>query len=287
MLVGCLERERELTVHFGPNSTPLPTHIIALFHHIEAKLPEDEAAKTLYVVISSDKGLCSGIHSSLSKFTRRTVTANDGIVVLGDKARTQLSRGATRNQIKVSVSAPAKAAPSYYEACLIADYILKNTEGFDKSVIVYNRFKSVIAFETTPMPIYRGTSISEARGYPTERQRQSMGRTYPNLPDSAPPFTAGLSAYEMSEDELVENLGEFHFVNALYWTIAEGQAAELAARRTAMENATKNAGEMIDKLTLLYNRSRQASITNELVDIITGGFESVSGGTCGSLWQTC
>lgn len=69
---------------------------------------------------------------------------------------------------------------------------------------------------------------------------------------------------------MVENLQEFHFANALYWAIAEGQASELAARRTAMENATKNAGEMIDKLTLLYNRSRQASITNELVDIITG-----------------
>jgi hypothetical protein len=61
-------------------------------------------------------------------------------------------------------------------------------------------------------------------------------------------------------------------VNSLYAAIAEGQASELAARRTAMENATKNAGEMIDKLTLLYNRSRQAAITNELVDIITGGF---------------
>ncbi|KAI9028687.1 ATPase, F1 complex, gamma subunit domain-containing protein [Hyaloraphidium curvatum] len=214
----------------------------ALFKYIEAKLPEEEG-KTLYIVVSSDKGLCSGIHSSLSKFTRRTVAADSGIVVLGDKARTQLGRGATRAQMKMSFSAPAKASPTYYEACLIADMILKNSEGFDKFVVVYNRFKSVIAFETTPMPVFRGAAITEA---------------------------PGLSQYEISEDEITENLGEFHFANALYWGIAEGQASELAARRTAMENATKNAGEMIDKLTLLYNRSRQASITNELVDIITG-----------------
>lgn len=62
----------------------------------------------------------------------------------------------------------------------------------------------------------------------------------------------------------MENLQEFAFANSIYWGLAEGHAAEMAAKRTAMENATKNAGEMIDRLTLTYNRGRQAVITNEL-----------------------
>jgi F-type H+-transporting ATPase subunit gamma len=75
---------------------------------------------------------------------------------------------------------------------------------------------------------------------------------------------AKLSAYEV-EDAVLKNYQEFAIANHLYWAIAEGYASEVSARRTAMENATKNAGEMIQKLTLVYNRSRQASITNDLV----------------------
>jgi ATP synthase F1 gamma subunit len=73
-----------------------------------------------------------------------------------------------------------------------------------------------------------------------------------------------LDAYE-NDDHILKNLEEFTLANTLYWTISEGYASEMAAKRSAMENATKSAGEMIQKLTLTYNRSRQASITNELV----------------------
>ena len=69
------------------------------------------------------------------------------------------------------------------------------------------------------------------------------------------------------EESTLKNFKEFSFANGLYWAIAEGYASEQAARRTAMENATKNANEMIQKLTLVYNRSRQASITNDLVSL--------------------
>ena len=80
---------------------------------------------------------------------------------------------------------------------------------------------------------------------------------------------ANLSAYEIEEDVL-ENFSEFLFANALYASSTEGYCSEMSAKRTAMEGATKNAGEMIQKLTLTYNRGRQASITNDLIDIITG-----------------
>ncbi len=86
-------------------------------------------------------------------------------------------------------------------------------------------------------------------------------------PTATPP--ANLAAYEV-EPPVLKSFEEFALANTLFWTIAEGAASEVAARRTAMENATKNAGEMINKLQLTYNRSRQASITNDLIDIITG-----------------
>ena len=100
----------------------------------------------------------------------------------------------------------------------------------------------MIAFETTSIPAYTLAAIKAS---------------------------PKLSAYEV-EDDVLANFAEFAFANSLYAAITEGTASEMAAKRTAMENATKNAGEMITKLTLTYNRSRQAAITNELCDIITG-----------------
>jgi F-type H+-transporting ATPase subunit gamma len=78
-----------------------------------------------------------------------------------------------------------------------------------------------------------------------------------------------LALYEI-EDHVLENFHQFLIANTVFWGLAEGFASEFSARRTAMENATKNAEEMVKKLTLTYNRSRQAVITNELCDIITG-----------------
>jgi F-type H+-transporting ATPase subunit gamma len=80
---------------------------------------------------------------------------------------------------------------------------------------------------------------------------------------------AKLAAYEV-EDEVLSNYHQFMLGSAVYTSLAEGFASEVSSRRTAMENATKNADEMVKKLTLTYNRSRQAVITNDLCDIITG-----------------
>lgn len=83
-------------------------------------------------------------------------------------------------------------------------------------------------------------------------------------------FLEQLAQFELEDDDIIQNFAEFSMANSVYHALVEGSASEIAARRSAMENATKNAGEMIDKLTMIYNRSRQATITNELVDIITG-----------------
>lgn len=84
---------------------------------------------------------------------------------------------------------------------------------------------------------------------------------------------ANFSAFEVDENVL-GNLREYALANSLYWALAEGHACEQSARRNAMENASKNAGDMIGKFTILFNRTRQAVITGELVEIITGATAS-------------
>lgn len=86
-------------------------------------------------------------------------------------------------------------------------------------------------------------------------------------------LTANFAAYEI-EDESLVNLQEYALANSLYWALAEGHACEQSARRNAMDNASKNAGDMIGKFTILFNRTRQAVITGELCEIIAGASAS-------------
>ncbi|KAI8051957.1 ATP synthase F1, gamma subunit [Syncephalis plumigaleata] len=213
----------------------------SLFEKAETVAPE--SAKSVLITVSSDRGLCGGIHSSVSKYTKRAVDASPEleVIILGDKAKAQVSRS-HGNGIQLSFNQLGKASPTYAEACAIVDTIQAENIQFDQARIVYNHFRSVIAYD----PV-------EAHVYSEEIFKNS----------------GNFSQYEI-EDDVLDNLYEYQFANTLYWTLTEGHAAEMAAKRTAMENATKNAGEMIDRLTLTYNRGRQAVITNELIDIITG-----------------
>ncbi|KAK9679728.1 atp3 gamma subunit of the F1 sector of mitochondrial F1F0 ATP synthase [Basidiobolus ranarum] len=215
---------------------------IDVYKQSEVAAPAD--AREVIVTVSSDRGLCGGIHSSVTKATKNILVQkpDSQVVVLGDKAKAQLSRTARAN-IVLSFNQLGKTNPTYTEACAIADTIQKADIEYDAAQVVYNQFTSAIAYEATTIPAYSGEVMK-----------------------AAPKF----AAYELEEDEVLQNLKEFTFANSLYWGLAEGHASEMSAKRTAMENATKNAGEIIDKLTLTYNRGRQAVITNELIDIITG-----------------
>jgi F-type H+-transporting ATPase subunit gamma len=147
-----------------------------------------------------------------------------------------------RKNIAISFNQIGKSIPTFDEASSIADVIKSSELEFDTASIVYNRFNSVISYEAQTIPVYSEDAFKAS----------------PNF-----------SVYEI-EDDVLANLQEFTFANSLYWALVEGHAAEMCAKRTAMENATKNAGEMIQKLTMTFNRGRQAVITNELIDIITG-----------------
>ncbi|PYI13543.1 ATP synthase F1 gamma [Aspergillus japonicus CBS 114.51] len=216
-----------------------------VFEQAETKPLEDK--KTLFVIASSDKGLCGGIHSGLSKATRRMLqqTPNADIVVLGEKAKAQLSR-TNANAIVLSFANVCKDVPTFADAQAIADQISLLPEDYASVKIIYNKFLNAQSYEPATVEAFSEEAITQS----------------PNL-----------SAYETDEETLT-NLREYALANSLFWALAEGHACEISARRNAMENASKNAGEMINKFQILYNRQRQAAITNELVEIITGATAS-------------
>ncbi|KAI6126814.1 ATP synthase F1 gamma [Pisolithus sp. B1] len=191
--------------------------------------PETPSKRKLFVVVSSDKGLCGGIHSSVSKATRRALAEPDQadpaspVMVIGDKSKAQLSRVLSQN-MTMSFNQIGRDIPTFADAAGVADLIVK-------SGIEYDSLRSLT---------------------------RSYSRKSP-----------GFRAYEM-EDDFAKDLAEFALANAIYAALVEAHACEQSARRNAMDNASNNAKDMINKLTLQYNRGRQASITNELVDIITG-----------------
>jgi len=218
-----------------------------VFENAETKPLEDADKKSLIVVASSDKGLCGGIHSGLTKRVRRMMAANPNcdIVVLGEKCKAQLSRSNAK-QIVLSFAGVGKDIPTFADAQAIADQIALLPTDYSDVQIIYNKFVNAQSYEATPIDAFSEEAIANS----------------PNF-----------SAFEI-DDEVLGNLREYALANSLFWALAEGHACEQSARRNAMDNASKNAGDMISKYQILFNRTRQAVITGELVEIITGAAAS-------------
>ncbi|KAJ3790122.1 ATPase, F1 complex, gamma subunit domain-containing protein [Lentinula aff. detonsa] len=208
----------------------------------------------LFIVVSSDKGLCGGIHSSVTKATRRafsntpdspiagaSVEPDSSVMVIGDKSKAQLSR-VLPNNFKLTFNQIGRDVPTFADAASVADLVVKSGVEYDSVVIIYNKFVSAISYEAAAIEIKGEKALKESEGF---------------------------KKYEM-EDDFTKDLAEFSLANALFAALTESHACEISARRNAMDNASKNAGDMIGSLTMQYNRGRQAAITNELVDIITG-----------------
>jgi F-type H+-transporting ATPase subunit gamma len=218
-----------------------------VFERAETKPLEGDDKKYLIVVASSDKGLCGGIHSGLSKKVRRMVAENPNadIVVLGEKCKAQLGRSNAKN-IRLSFAGIGKDIPTFADAQAVADQISLLPEDYSSIQIVYNKFINAQSYEATPIEAFSEEAIANS----------------PNF-----------AAFEI-DDEVLSNLREYALSNSLFWALAEGHACEQSARRNAMDNASKNAGDMIQKYQILFNRTRQAVITGELVEIITGAAAS-------------
>lgn len=217
-----------------------------LFKNAETKQGE---GKTLFIVASSDKGLCGGVHSQLSKATRRAManSPDSDIVILGDKCKAQLQRQVPEH-IVMSFNQIGKEVPTFQDAQAIADLIIKTGKEYEKIEVIYNKYVSGISYEPETIHAFS----------------QEAFKNSPNF-----------AAYEI-EDDVLANLAEFTFANSIYWALAEGHACELSARRNAMDNASKNAADMIERFTIQYNRTRQAVITTGLVDIVTGKYQRIT-----------
>ncbi len=213
----------------------------------------------LLVVTTSDRGLCGGFNSSIVRAVRADVAKlrKDGktvkVLCLGRKGRDQLRRD-HGGLIVDTIDEIDKGGLAFAKALDIAERIGKMYDAgeFDLCTIHYNRFKSVISQEATQQ---RLIPFGDAGGEP----EQGTG--------DGP---RAIHEFEPDEEEILAELLPRNLAVQVYRALLESTAGEQAARMTAMENATRNAGEMIDKLTLHYNRTRQAAITKELIEIVTG-----------------
>ncbi|ELW64996.1 ATP synthase subunit gamma, mitochondrial [Tupaia chinensis] len=172
---------------------------LALYEKADIKVPEDKK-KHLLIGVSSDRGLCGAIHSSVAKQMKSEVAALTAagkevmLVGIGDKIRGIL-------------------------------------------------YRSVISYKTEEKPIFSLNTIASAES---------------------------MSIYDDVDADVLQNYQEYNLANIIYYSLKESTTSEQSARMTAMDNASKNASEMIDKLTLTFNRTRQAVITKELIEIISG-----------------
>ena len=208
----------------------------------------------LCVVMTADRGLCGGFNSNIIKKAKSYFKKlSDGgktlkIITVGSKGYDQLKRVYKDNIIE-NISFKESKNANFFDANKVGKIIIEKFENkeFDICTIFYNQFKNVI------------TQI------PQEQQIIPLKITEDETNKSEESYE-----FEPDEDEILGNLLPKNISTQIFKAMLENSASEQGSRMSAMDNATRNAGEMVDKLTIEYNRSRQAAITKELIEIISG-----------------
>ncbi len=208
----------------------------------------------LCVVMTSDRGLCGGFNSNIIKKAKSYFSKilSEGkqlkIITVGSKGNDQLKR-MYGDKIIENISFKESKNANYFDADKVGKIVIDKFESseFDICTIFYNQFKNVI------------TQIPQAQ------------QIIPlNSEDSEENSSEESYEFEPDEDEILSNLLPKNISTQIFKAMLENSASEQGSRMSAMDNATRNAGEMVDKLTIQYNRSRQAAITKELIEIISG-----------------
>ena len=208
----------------------------------------------LCVVLTADKGLCGGFNTNICKLakTKFKKLLKEGkkikIITVGLKGLDQLKRIYGKYIIK-KISFKDKKKISFNEAAEVGKIIIElfKKDEFDKCIIFYNNFKNVITQIPTAQQII-----------PAEKTKKSDENNI------------NFYEFEPDEDEILEDLLPKNISTQIFKAFLENAASEQGSRMTAMDNATRNAGDLVEKLTINYNRSRQAAITKELIEIISG-----------------
>lgn len=214
----------------------------------------------LLIIATSDRGLCGGFNSTLVRASRRHIRNLQAegktvkLLFVGRKGYEQLH--AEFASLIVGKLDVLKKKMTYADAEIVVEDVLSRFDAgeFDVATIVYNKFKSAISQEVTWQQLVP-LAVSSEKSDSANRQSPTANASYDYEPEE----------HEILADLLPKNLGV-----QIYRALLENSASEQGARMTAMDNATRNAGEMIKKLNLKYNRTRQASITKELIEIISG-----------------
>ncbi len=211
----------------------------------------------LCVVLTADRGLCGGFNSNICKLAKTNFKKllSEGkeikIITVGSKGLDQIKREYGKYVIK-KLNFKNKKQISFNEAEIVGKEIIElfNKDEFDKCIIFYNNFKNVITQIPQAQQIIPAEKIES-----NDKDKAEEKLSYEFEPD---------------EDEILEDLLPKNISTQVFKALLENAASEQGSRMTAMDNATRNAGDLVDKLTINYNRSRQASITKELIEIISG-----------------
>lgn len=206
----------------------------------------EKKKQDLYVILSSERGLCGSINSSLIRLCKAAWTNSPGfkLIVAGEKGKASLLTNYSENLLFSVTDIGERGKYNFADMEPLVNAIA-NTD-FREARFITNRFNSVISIEPRVQTLKSKNYIMEEADFYT---------------------------FEMDDadkSELLENLYEHYVACNLYSSMVENTAAELSARMTSMDNATNNAGDMLARLSLQYNRQRQAGITTELSEIISG-----------------
>merc|ERR1711972_1307817 len=205
----------------------------------------DGAQKELYVAITSDRGLCGALHTTICRDVEQQMAESSApekrLVVVGDKGRTYF-QSKNASPMLLEFKEHGRNEPTFEDASFICQNIQATGYDFEAGHIRFNHFASAMKQVPTDAVLHSQSSLSNA----------------------------DLSVFDSIDDDVLEDYANFNMTALIFALIKENYVAEQGARMVSMEGASKNAGEMIDKLTLSFNRMRQAVITTELTEIISG-----------------
>jgi len=203
------------------------------------------AEKELYVAVTSDRGLCGALHTTICREIEaemnESTAAEKKLVTYGDKGRVFFQSKGTDNML-LEFKEAGRNDPSFEDASFIAQEIQATGYDFEAGIIKFNHYASAMKQIPTNVPLHSLSSLSKA----------------------------DLSLYDSVDDQVLSDYAQFNMTALIFALIKENYVSEQGARMVSMDGASKNAGDMIDKLTLSFNRMRQAVITTELSEIISG-----------------
>lgn len=213
---------------------------------------EGDGKDVMFMVMTTDRGLCGGVNSQIiraakAEFKRQETAGNNPqIFVLGEKGRSGLVRS-HGDYFTTSIDSAFDKDATFPLAAAIAGYVVDSQ--FDEMIMLFNTYENAAKFTVT------ARSFPKISGLPVGH-RPAIFHNWEVEPED--------------NEEALANMEEYAMAGAIYGALLESQCCEMASRMTAMDSATSNATEMVDSFTLQYNRARQAKITTELVEIISG-----------------